>query len=138
MAKILKLNEVALTGQYEPGLRHRFGLSTETCGARGACLVRATIPPRHASRAHFHLNAETFNYVLSGRVRVIVGAPGMEIIDEIVGPDSFIYWDRGEIHKVINVSDTEPVEMVGGYSVGNGEASGKIYVEPPLDQPDAV
>jgi uncharacterized RmlC-like cupin family protein len=137
MGKIIKLDEVTPTGRYEPGLRHRFGLTTESCGATGGCLVRATIPVGHASRAHYHINAETFNFVLSGKLRVIIGPPGMELIDEVCGPNTFIYWARGEIHKVINVGDV-PVELVGGYSCGSGEASGKIYVEPPLDQPDAV
>jgi uncharacterized RmlC-like cupin family protein len=138
MGKIIKLSDVAPTETYEPGLRHRFGLTTDTCGAQGACLVRATIPPGHQTRAHFHVNAETFNYVLSGCVRVIVGAPGIETIDEVVGPDTFIYWAAGDIHKLINVSDTEPVELIGGYSVGSGEASGKIYTEPPVTQPAAA
>ncbi len=138
MGKIIKLSDVYLTEKYEPGARHQFGLSTETCGARGACMVRVTIPPGRQTRAHFHVNAETFNYVLSGQLRVIVGAPGIETIDEVVGPDTFIYWDAGDVHKLINVSDTEPVEMIGGYSVGSGEASGKVYIEKPVDQPDAV
>jgi uncharacterized RmlC-like cupin family protein len=137
-SKIIKLSDVDATGKYVPGARHRFGLSTTTRGARGACLVRVTLPPGHQSRAHFHVNAETFNYVLSVRVRVIVGAPGMETVDEVVGGDTFIYWDAGEIHESIDVSDTEPVETLGGYSVGSGEASGKFHVEPPVGQPDTV
>lgn len=138
MAAIIKLEEVKRTGKYEPGMTHMWGLTTETCGAQGACLCRVSIPPGHQTRAHFHLNAETFNFVLSGRARIIVGAPGMETMDEIVGPNTFIYWAKGEIHKVINVSDTETLEMVGGYSCGSGEASGKIYVEPPIDQPETT
>jgi uncharacterized RmlC-like cupin family protein len=138
MAKIVRLSETPSTGKYEPGLHHRFGLSTDTCGARGACLVRVTIPPKNRTRAHFHAAAETFLYVLSGHARVTHGAPGIEEFDEVIGPETFVYWDIGEIHTVTNISDTETVEIVGGYSIGSGEASKKIYVEPPVEQPDAV
>jgi uncharacterized RmlC-like cupin family protein len=134
VATVIKLEDIEASGKYEPGLRHRFGLTDATCDAKNICMLRASIPPGNRIRAHFHLKAETCIYILSGRAQVIMGAPGMQ--DEVyeVGPNTFVYMDEGEIHNFINLSQEETVELVASYSAPNGEATRKVYIEPPVDQ----
>lgn len=135
MSTHIPLEEVEGGNTYEPGLRHRFGLTDKTCGAKNICMLRATIPPGNRIRMHFHQAAECVIYFLEGKARIIMGAPGCEYEDYVVGPGSFVYMDAGEIHRVANLSEEEPVELVASYSAPNGEATNKIYVEGPVDQP---
>ena len=49
-----------------------------------------------------------------------------------VGPGDFIFIPKGEIHGSMNVSDTEPSEMVACYiGVNSPDETGIVFVDPP-------
>ena len=48
------------------GFTYAAGISAESAGARGICMMLLTIPPGERARAHLHADHETAIYVLSG------------------------------------------------------------------------
>ena len=53
----------------------------------------------------------------------------MEEVD--VGPGDFIFIPKGEIHGSMNISDSEPSEMVACYiGVGSPDETGIVFVDP--------
>ena len=45
MAYVVGLKDVQTTMRYEPGLKHTFALTQETCGAKKMCMFKSVIPP---------------------------------------------------------------------------------------------
>ena len=66
MAYVVGLKDVQTTMRYEPGLKHTFALTQETCGAKKMCMFKSVIPPATSTRPHYHPGAEIFAYILSG------------------------------------------------------------------------
>ncbi|HEY8676754.1 MAG TPA: cupin domain-containing protein [Candidatus Dormibacteraeota bacterium] len=96
-------------------------------GFGDVCLFRATFPPGAAHQRHIHANAVEFFYVISGR-----GASGYGAEEHEVSAGSIEMVEKGAVHWLRNVSDDEPIEVIGGYlAVGSLDEAGYEPVETP-------
>jgi len=83
-------------------------------------------------RAHYHMNCARALYVLRGHMRVFFGPEHHQQVFE-VEPGDYIYCPRGEIHSELNLEPDEPIEWISLYvGVTSREASGRIWIDPPL------
>ena len=93
-----------------------------------------TITPAGArrSRLHYHANCNVGQYVISGRRREVVG-PEFDRKEYDLEPGDFLFIPQGEIHGSLNLSETEPSEIIFVYTgVNNRHEAKTIYVEPPF------
>ena len=86
------------------------GVSQGLVGAEGIHLAVATIPPACASSPHHHVNCESAIYVTKGNGTFLTG-PKLETALSIKAGD-FIYVPQGSLHKPVNDSLTEPLELI--------------------------
>ena len=86
------------------------GVSQGLVGAEGIHLAVATIPPGCASSPHHHVNCESAIYVTKGSGTFLTG-PKLETALSIKAGD-FIYVPQGSLHKPVNDSLTEPLELI--------------------------
>ena len=86
------------------------GVSQGLVGAEGIHLAVATIPPGCASSPHHHVNCESAIYVTKGNGTFLTG-PKLETALSIKAGD-FIYVPQGSVHKPVNDSLTEPLELI--------------------------
>jgi uncharacterized RmlC-like cupin family protein len=129
MAYVVGLKNVQSTTSFEPGLKHTFALTQETCGAKKMCMFKSVIPPATSTRPHYHPSAEIFAYVLSGNSKILIKKPGSEDQEYEIGPGMFVYIPMGEIHAFHNLSKKEPLEMIAAYSSPEGPDVPKVEAE---------
>ena len=125
MARIIRADELPKDVTYEPPLRIEFGVNNWTCGAEGITSGRTYVPPGGQNNPHSHPNAEASMYIMEGGLRVLHGPEGGPYVEEIAMAGSFIYVEKGGVHGLYNISDTEPCWLVFAYGgVPNKEAAG--------------
>ncbi|MEV0621740.1 cupin domain-containing protein [Nonomuraea sp. NPDC050404] len=86
------------------------GIAAETVGARNICMHLQTIPPAGSGRAHKHDHHETAIYVIKGSVGARYGENLQHYLEARQG--EFIYIPAGTPHMPVNLSDSEPAEVV--------------------------
>ncbi len=129
MAVILCTEQLRADLDYEKGLNIRFGINDASCGSRELTMGYTVVPPGVRNPAHYHEHAEAGLYILSGRLKVYVGEDREATI---VGPGTFLYVPKGEIHGLENESATEPATLVFAYgNVPNKDKAGTTFVEEP-------
>lgn len=129
MAVILTRNDVPADLNYEKGLEIQIGINNATCCSQELTMGFTVVPPGVRNPAHYHQNAEAGIYVASGRIKVFIGE---DRACTVVGPGTFLYVPKGEIHGLENDSLTEPATLVFAYgNVPNKEAAGTTFVEDP-------
>jgi uncharacterized RmlC-like cupin family protein len=85
-------------------------ISKTVCGAEKIWVGHVVLPPGMRSAKHHHGEAESAIYVISGHARFLTGRDGEEVHD--AGPGDFV-WVPPQVHHVeMNLSDTEPVQMI--------------------------
>ena len=133
MATHIKGESIKYNTTYEPGLRFGEGICSNTVKNLNPpfTLTCSTMPPGHRTRAHYRTNCARGNYIVKGSIRFFFGPEhDQQVID--AEADDYVYTARGEIHSLMNLSDTGPAEFVGVYvGVGDRELSGKVFVDPP-------
>ena len=87
------------------GFTYAAGISAESAGARGICMVLLTIQPGDRARAHLHEDHETAIYVISGESVMWYG----ERLEKhmTVAAGDMLYIPAGMPHLPANVS-TQP------------------------------
>jgi len=107
--KVIKSDELEV--EISSGSMTRLaGVSQGLVGAEGIHLAVATIPPGCASSPHHHVNCESAIYVTKGSGTFLTG-PKLETTLSIKAGD-FIYVPQGSLHKPVNDSLTEPLELI--------------------------
>ena len=128
MAMIIKGNSVDSVKDSEPPYSINRGINKGTVGETPITVTRAVIPPGGRNQRHYHVNSTAAGYILKGRIRVFYGPDhDLKHIDGEEG--DFFFFPRGEIHGQMNLSDTEPAELIACQSVGSFEETGTIFVE---------
>jgi uncharacterized RmlC-like cupin family protein len=99
-------------GSYEgkQGFRYTAGVSAETVGAEGICLMMLTIQPGDRAKAHLHESHETAIYVLSGESVMWYGERLENRLEAKAG--DMVYIPAGVPHLPANVSDTPCVAVI--------------------------
>jgi uncharacterized RmlC-like cupin family protein len=127
--KVVKRKVLEKDSTYEPGLTVSDGINNKIVEGARLLMGYSFVPPGGKNQRHYHVNTDAGMYVLKGRVRFILGPDDdRRAMDAETG--DFIYTPQGEIHGLINLSDTEPVELIATYNkAGCKEDAGTIFVE---------
>ena len=91
------------------GFDYAAGISAESAGAKGICMVLLTIPPGTRAKAHMHEAHETAIYVLSGESVMCYG-DRLEH-EMVVREGDMLYIPAGVPHLPANLSD-QPASAV--------------------------
>jgi uncharacterized RmlC-like cupin family protein len=92
------------------GFNYVTGISAESAGARGLCMMLLTIRPGERARAHLHADHETAIYVLSGESVMWYGDRLERRMT--VGAGDMLYIPAGMPHLPANVSDAPCVAVI--------------------------
>jgi uncharacterized RmlC-like cupin family protein len=111
------------------GLNYVDGISAESVGSQGICMMTLTIPPGGHAKAHLHENHETAIYVLSGEGTMWYGDNLSECLTVKAG--EFLYIPAGVPHLPANLTD-EPVVAVLARTDPNEQES--VTLLPELDK----
>jgi len=131
MVKIIRSKNLEINTTYEPGIQIGFGIDNNTVENPQMVLGRTIMPPGARNHCHYHVNCNVGNYTIRGRRRIFFGPPH-EQQELVVEPGDFLFIAKGEIHGAVNLSDTEPVEIIFCYNgVSSIEEAKTIDVEPP-------
>jgi uncharacterized RmlC-like cupin family protein len=110
----------------------QFGIYDKTVADPKMVMGHTIGPPGERGRRHYHTNCSVGMYRIKGRTRYFVG-PDDDIKEIDIGPGDFLFIPRGEIHGSLNLSETEPVELVFCYiGVNSPEEAKTVFAEPPL------
>lgn len=133
MATIVRAKDLKDDKTYEPPYSIGYGICNDTVDNPTCIMGRTIIPSGARNQCHYHVNCEAAIYTVRGRRRVFVG-PSHEQQEYVVEAGDFIYVPRGEIHGSMNLSDTEPVEVIFCYiGVGSKDEAKTIKKEPPWE-----
>ena len=117
-------------GSYEgkQGFRYTAGVSAETVGAEGICLMLLTIQPGDRAKAHLHENHETAIYVISGESVMWYGERLEKRVEAKAG--DMVYIPAGMPHLPANLSDTPCVAVIARTDPNEQES---VVLLPELD-----
>ena len=110
------------------GLEYLAGLTGATAGARGICMVVATLPPGARAKAHLHRGIETAAYVIEGAIELWFGPALEHRLDAGAGDYTYIPADMP--HVIFNRSDQPCVALVAHTAADDQEG---IVLLPELD-----
>jgi uncharacterized RmlC-like cupin family protein len=92
------------------GFAYTNGISAESAGARGLCMVLLTIQPGDRAKAHLHEDHETAIYLVSGESVMWYGDRLQHRM--VVGEGDMLYIPAGVPHLPANVSDRPCVAVI--------------------------
>ena len=131
MAKVIRGKDLENFKDYEPPYGIWCGISSKTVDNPRIAMSHVIVPAGARNGRHYHTNCNSAVYTIKGRRRMLFG-PDDKMEEVEVGPGDFIFIPKGEIHGSINVSDTEPSEMVACYiGVNSPDETGIVFVDPP-------
>lgn len=118
---------------YDLGVDVEIMVSRDTCGTTRILGEYITIPPGSRNRARYHTNCELGWYLVKGSVLHVLGTKDMPDYSETeCSKGAFGYVARGDTHAEINLSDTEPAELLCAFVGANSvEGVGTVFVDPP-------
>ena len=130
-AKVIRPKDVKVDLTYEPPLNVGLGIRSETVGTPiKMTMARVVIPPGGRNQRHYHVKTDAGMHILKGRLKMFLG-PDHEMREVVAEAGDFLFVPRGEIHGLVNVSNTESAELVATYnSVGSLEEAQTVYMEP--------
>lgn len=110
------------------GFSYLNGISAETVGAQGLCMLFETIPPGARAKAHMHERHETAIYVLGGKSEMWYG----ERLENhlVVCAGEFLYIPAGVPHVPLNNTNA-PVTAIIARTDPNEQQS--VVLLPELD-----
>ena len=105
-----KLFRAGETYAGKQGFSYAGGISAESAGASGVCMVLLTIQPGDRAKAHMHEGHETAIYVIEGESVMWYG----ERLENrmVVGKGDMLYIPAGMPHLPANVSDKPCVAVI--------------------------
>ena len=101
----------------------RFIITGEREGSKNCTMFRALFPPGARHKKHSHSNSDELFYMIRGHGASGAGEKEYEMTG---GCAHFI--PKGTTHWLRNLSETEPIEVVGVYlNAGNLQESGYVF-----------
>jgi len=101
----------------------RFVITGERQGSKNCTMFRALFPPGARHMKHRHTNSDELFHMIRGH-----GASGAGEKEYEMKAGSSHFIPRGVTHWLRNLSETEPIDVVGVYlSAGNLKESGYIF-----------
>jgi len=131
-AKVIRGEKLEFEKGYEPPLTAKRGICSRTVENPMMTVTHVIIPPGGRNQRHYHVRFDAGMYLLKGRLRCFIG-PDHEMEEFVVEPGDFVFVPRGEIHGLMNLSDTETAELIAVEAiVGNIRKEDTVLVEPPM------
>jgi uncharacterized RmlC-like cupin family protein len=129
--RLIRPNDVKINLNYEPPLVPGEGISSEVVGMPiKMTMAHVVVPPGGRNQRHYHVQTDAGMHILKGRLKMFLG-PDPEMEEVIAEVGDFVFVPRGEIHGLINLSNTESAELVATYnSVGTTQEAQTIFIEP--------
>lgn len=128
-ARIINTEEIDKDTQYEPPLIIAWGIDESTTGTETITMGRTIIPPGGRNQRHYHANCDAAFFVRKGTIKVFLGKEKKEYI---VPENHIVYSPKGEIHGLLNMSDTDTAELIFTYgNCPSKKAAGTVYLEDP-------
>jgi len=101
----------------------RFIITKERQGSTNCTMFRALFPPGARHMKHSHSNADELFFMIRGH-----GASGAGEKEHEMRAGSSHFIPKGVTHWLRNLSETEPIEVVGVYhDAGNLKESGYVF-----------
>ncbi len=124
---VVRLDEVAPEPVKEEGgwkkMDIRFVITGERQGSKSGTMFRALFSPGARHMKHSHSNSDELFYMIRGH-----GASGAGEKEYEMKAGSSHFIPRGVTHWLRNLSETEPIEVVGVYlQAGNLMGSGYMF-----------
>jgi uncharacterized RmlC-like cupin family protein len=110
------------------GFDYANGVSAETAGAQGLCMVLLTIQPGDRAKAHLHESHETAIYIISGESVMWYG-DRLEH-QAVARAGDMVYIPAGVPHLPANVSDSPCVAVIARTDPNEQES---VVLRPDLD-----
>lgn len=108
--KVIKRNNCTDETGQTSGMTRLAGVARETSGAQHLWMGFVTMKEGAESGAHHHGRCESAIYIISGQIRFLWGGRLEHVSDASAG--DFIFVPPHLIHKEINPSESEPVDMI--------------------------
>ena len=108
--RVVRASELKLDPVQTPGMSRYAGIAAHTVGAERLWMGYVSLAPGVRSGAHHHGDCESAIFILRGRARFRFGPLLDRSIEAAAG--DFVYVPPRAIHQEINLSDTEPIEMI--------------------------
>ncbi len=117
MPTIIRKKEIKADTRYSENVFQEYGIDSAVVQNIDPpfTLFLALIPPAHKNQAHYHIHSTQGQYYLKGRLRHFFGPRYNEQSVDMEAGD-YLYLPRGIIHHGMNLSDTEPVEILCAYA----------------------
>src|SRR4030042_3746060 len=130
-ARLIRPKDVKIDLESEPPLNVGLGIRSETVWTPiGMTMARVVIPPGARNQRHFHVKTDAGMHLLKGRLKMFFG-PNHDMTEAVAEAGDFVFVPRGEIHGLMNLSNSESAEIVATYnSVGTLEEAQTVYLEP--------
>ncbi len=92
-------------------------VSKETCSTTKLLGTYVVIPPKSSSPLRCHDNAELAWYLVKGHIKQILVVGEDKVVTETeCGKGAAGYVSPGDAHQEINLSETEPAELIMAYA----------------------
>ena len=128
--KVIRGKDLEFQKGYEPPLMGKTGICSKTVENPRLTQAHVIIPPGGRNQRHYHIECDAGMYILKGRVKMFFG-PDHEAKEEILEAGEFFFVPKGEIHGLMNLSETETAEMVSAYGgAGSFKEAKTVFVEP--------
>lgn len=124
--RIINTDKVDTDTTYKPPLINAWGVDESTTGTKTITMGRTILSPGERNRRHYHANCDAAFFVRKGAIKIFVGEERKEYI---VPENHFVFLPAGEIHGLLNMSNTEAAELIFTYgNCPSKEAAGTVYL----------
>ncbi len=128
-ARIINTENLDQDVKYEPPLMIAWGVDESTTGTKTITMGRTIIPPGARNQRHYHANCDAAFFVRKGAIKVFIGKEKKEFV---VPENHIVFSPKGEIHGLMNMSDTETAELIFTYgNCPSKQGAGTVYLEDP-------
>ena len=81
---------------------------------------------------HYHEKTTQWNYLLSGKIKLLTQIPGKEVLETIMGPGEFTITVPGERHALFAIEDAELMVFTKGPRGGKEYENDTFRLDKPL------
>lgn len=84
---------------------------------------------------HYHKESLQYDFIISGKIKVFGRKAGSDKIESlVVGPHSWLEWEKGEAHEFVALEDSMFITFVNGPRGGDKFESDTFRLQKPLHE----
>lgn len=81
---------------------------------------------------HYHKHTTQWNYVMSGKIKLVSQIPGADVVETILAPGDFVVTVPNERHALVAIEDAELMVFAKGPRSGNNYESDTFRLDVPI------